>query len=50
MITNTKHINDYNLVHRYLCGDEKAGQELYASIFLTSRIYIITEKSYHVKK
>lgn len=33
MIINIKHINDYNLAHRYLCGDKEAGQELYASIF-----------------
>ncbi|MDP3057844.1 MAG: hypothetical protein Q8N36_00065 [bacterium] len=33
MIANTNHINDYNLVHRYLCGDRETGAELYAAIF-----------------
>lgn len=33
MIVKTKYAKDYNLVHRYLCGDRDAGQELYASIY-----------------
>ncbi|MDO9534319.1 MAG: hypothetical protein Q7J85_03080 [Bacillota bacterium] len=33
MIDNIKHINDYNLVHKYLCGDDAAGEQLYAALY-----------------
>ena len=33
MAVGIKHINDYKLAHRYLCGDKEAGHELYAAIF-----------------
>ncbi len=45
MIANTKHINDYNLVHLYLCDYEKAGQELYASIFPIVKGFIFSHSN-----
>ncbi|PHS28611.1 MAG: hypothetical protein COA82_13390 [Alkaliphilus sp.] len=35
-----KHNKDRSLVHRYLCGDSEAGQELYAALFPTLKGYI----------
>ena len=46
-MANIKYKNDYNLVHRYLCGDEEAGRILYADvyIFIRSSIYKLTKTS-----
>lgn len=45
MVANIKHINDYNLVHRYLYGNEKAGQELYASVFPIVKGFLYSHKN-----
>ncbi len=40
---NVKHPTDYNLVDRYLCGDEAAGNELYSEIIPRVRKYIFAQ-------
>lgn len=40
---NAKHPNDYNLVDRYLCGDETAGNELYSEVIPRVRKYIFAQ-------
>ncbi len=40
MAVGIKHISDYKLAHRYLCGDKEAGQELYATIFTLVQRFI----------
>ena len=41
MIAKAKHINDYKLADRYLCGDKAASQELYATIFPILKGFIL---------
>lgn len=40
---SVKHPIDYNLVDRYLCGDETAGNELYSEVIPRVRRYIFAQ-------
>ena len=45
MVVNDKYIEDYNMVHKYLLGNDEAGKELYSKTYPIVKRYIANNKN-----